>query len=152
MEKDLTRQELKHLIIDFLKDQSLCVIATCSGNIPRATTVEFFPVDTTIYILTEGGKKVENIMQNPHVSIAIHAPFAGWKNVRGLQITGIAEIGKKGANIFQEGFEAFKVRRGSQATTLPDFMSVIKVKPSKMEYIDTTLGNEHFEVKHLLQF
>ncbi len=148
MGKELSRQELEHLIIDFLKEQPLCVIATCSENMPRATTVEFFPVDTTIYILTEGGKKIENIMQNPNVSIAIHAPFTGWQNVKGLQITGIAEIGKKGSSIFEEGLEAFKMRRVSQAATLPDFMSVIKVKPSKMEYLDTTLG----KVKHPLEF
>ena len=152
MEKNLSGQELEKLIIDFLRDQSLCVIATCSENIPRASTVEFFPAGTTIYILTEGGKKIENIMQNPHVSIAIHAPFAGWQNLRGLQITGIAEIGKKGSNIFEEGLDAYKIRRGSQSATLPDFMSVVKVNPSKMEYLDTTLGNKHFKVKQLLEF
>jgi uncharacterized protein YhbP (UPF0306 family) len=140
MEKELSRQELEHKIIDFLKDQTLCMIATCSENIPRASTVEFFPLDTTIYILTEGGKKIENIMKNPNVSIAIHAPFDGWKNVRGIQITGVAEIGKKDSSIFEVGFKAFRIRRGSPAATLPDFMSVIKVKPSKMEYLDTTLG------------
>ena len=152
MEKELSRWDLEHKIIDFLKDQTLCVIATCSENIPRASTVEFFPIDTTIYILTEGGEKIQNIMQNPNVSIAIHAPVTGWKNVRGIQITGIAEIGKKGSSIFEEGLKAFRIRRGSQAATLPDFMSVIKVKPGKMEYLDTTLGDEHFKVKHLLEF
>jgi len=91
-------------------------------------------------------------MQNPNVLIAIHAPFAGWQNVRGLQITGIAEIGKKGSGIFEEGLEAFTMRRESQAATLPDFMSVIKIKPNKMEYLGTTLGNERFKVKHILEF
>lgn len=151
MKRELSRQELEHLIVDFLREHSLCVIATCSENIPRASTVEFFPIDTTIYVLTEGGLKTENITRNPHVSVAIHAPFTGWQNVRGLQITGIAEIGMQGSRIFEEGREALNRRRGKIAN-LPDFMHVIKVVPRKMEYLDTTLGNKYSTVKHTLQF
>jgi hypothetical protein len=125
------------------------VIATCSENVPRASTVEYFPIATTIYILTEGGVKIENIIHNPNVSIAIHAPFSGWQTVRGLQITGIAEIGRRGSREYEEGLEALNKRRGKTAT-LPDIMSVIKVKPSKVEYLDGALGNKGFKLRHTL--
>jgi hypothetical protein len=149
MDRELSKQELDRFIDDLLKEQSLCAIATCSDNVPRASTVEYFPIATTIYILTEGGMKIENIIHNPNVSIAIHAPFAGWKTVRGIQITGIAEIGRRGSSIYEEGLEAFNKRRG-QISTVPNIMSIIKVKPSKIEYIDTTLGNKGFKVRHTL--
>ena len=149
MERELTNQELEHLIVLLLKEQSLCVIATCSDSIPRASTVEYFPIGTTIYILTEGGVKIENISHNPNVSIAIHATFAGWQTVRGIQITGFAEIGRRGSRVYEEGLDAFSTRRG-QISTVPDIMSVIKVKPSKIEYIDTSLGNKGFKVRHTL--
>jgi len=149
MERELANQELGHLITLLLKEQSLCVIATCSDNVPRASTVEYFPIATTIYILTEGGVKIENIAHNPNVSIAIHAPFAGWQTIRGIQITGIAEIGRQGSRVYEEGLDAFSTRRG-QISTVPDIMSVIKVKPSKIEYIDTSLGNKGFKVRHTL--
>jgi hypothetical protein len=149
MERALTNQELEQLIVHLLKEQTLCVIATCSDNIPRASTVEYFPLATTIYILTEGGVKIENITHNPNVSIAIHAPFAGWQTVRGIQITGLAEIGRRGSGVYEEGLYAFGKRRG-QIGTVPDIMSVIKVKPSKIEYIDTALGNKGYKVKHTL--
>ncbi len=147
--RELSNRELEHLIVDLLKEQSLCVIATSSGSMPRASTVEYFPIGTTIYILTEGGMKIENIIQNPNVSIAIHAPFAGWQTVRGIQLTGIAEIGRRGSSVYEEGLDAFNKRRG-QIGTVPDFMSIIKVKPSKIEYIDTALGNKGFKVRHTL--
>jgi len=149
MERELNKQELEHLIVDLLKEQSLCVLATCSDNVPRASTVEYFPIGTTIYILTEGGVKIENIIHNPSVSIAIHAPFAGWQTVRGIQITGMAEIGRRGSRVYEEGLDAFCKRRG-QISTVPDIMSIIKVKPSKIEYIDTALGNKGFKVRHTL--
>ncbi len=149
MERELSKEEIEHLIVDLLQGQSLCVIATCSDNVPRASTVEYFPIATTIYILTEGGVKIENIIQNPNVSIAIHAPFAGWPTVRGIQMTALAEIGRRGSKVYEEGLDAFKNRRG-QIDTVPDIMSVIKVKPSKIEYIDAALGNKGFKVRHSL--
>jgi len=149
MERELGKQELEHLIVDLLKEQSLCVIATCSDNIPRASTVEYFPMATTIYILTEGGVKIENIVDNPNVSIAVHAPFAGWQTVRGVQITGIAEIGRRGSSVYEEGLDAFNRRRG-HIGTVPDIISIIKVKPGKIEYLDASLGNKGFKVRHTL--
>ena len=152
MDLELSRSEIERLIIELMGSCPLCVVATCSDNIPRASTVEFFPVGTTLYILTEGGKKLENIKQNPHVSIAINAAFTGWSDVKGLQITGTAEIGEEGSSIFKEGIQAYKRRRRLKSAALPDFMNVIKVKPSKMEYLDTALEGKGFKVRQTLIF
>ena len=152
MELELSRHEVEKLIIRFLETCSLCVIATCSDSIPRASTVEFFPIGTTLYILTEGGQKIKNIKKNPHVSIAIRGEFTGWSTVKGLQITGSAEIGRRGSEIFKEGLLAYKIRRRSENSGLPSFMNVIKVKPAKMEYLDTTLSGKGYKVKHLIEF
>ncbi len=149
MERELSKQELERFIVDLIRGESLCVIATCSDNVPRASTVEYFPTATTIYILTEGGRKVANIVHNPNVSIAIHAPFAGWQTARGIQITGIAEIGMKGSIVYEEGLAAFHKRR-RQTGAVPDIMSIIKVKPSKIEYLDFSLGNRGFKMRHTL--
>jgi hypothetical protein len=152
MEHVLSRQHVEKLIVRLLEACPLCVVATCSDNIPRASTVEFFPVGTTLYILTEGGKKTDNIKQNPKVSVAVHAEFTGWSDVKGLQITGLAEIGEKGSPVFNEGIRAYKRRRGQESTalSLPDFMNVIKVKPAKLEYLDATLAGKGYKVRHTL--
>jgi len=152
MEHELSLQHVEALIIRLLEACPLCVIATCSDNIPRASTVEFFPIGTTLYILTEGGKKIENLKRNSHVSLAIHAEFTGWSDVKGLQITGVAEIGERGSSIFNEGFQAYQSRRGSQnpPLSLPEFMSIIKVKPAKIEYLDASLAAKGYKVRHTL--
>lgn len=152
MEHELSRQDIEKLIVQLLEACPLCVIATCSDNIPRASTVEFFPMGTTLYILTEGGKKIENIKCNPHVSVAIHADFTGWSDVKGVQITGTAEIGGKGSSIFNEGIQAYKRRKGSQSTagSLPDFMNVIRVTPAKLEYLDAALAEKAYRVRYTL--
>jgi uncharacterized pyridoxamine 5'-phosphate oxidase family protein len=151
MRRELDSEVLERLIIELLRSAPVCVIATCSHDIPRASTVEFFPLGTTLYIVTEGGTKVQNILNNPHVSVAIHASFTGWESVKGLQITGTAELGKKGSRVFKEGLEAYRNRKGLKRAELPDFMDVVKVTPSSMEYIDFSLEEKGFNVRQLLK-
>ena len=151
MERDLESEVLEGLIMELLRSAPVCVIATCSHDIPRASTVEFFPLGTTLYIVTEGGTKVRNISTNPRVSVAIHTPFTGWESVKGVQITGTAELGKKGSRVFKEGLEAYRNRKGLKRAELPDFMDVVKVTPVSIEYIDFSLEDKGFNVRQLLK-
>ena len=88
----LTQDELKKKIIEFLEENRICTLATCSNNIPRSTPVRYRSKDLTIYILTEGGMKVKNIKENPSVSVSLCGCYSGFQSVRGLQIWGKAEI------------------------------------------------------------
>ncbi|MFZ5906379.1 MAG: pyridoxamine 5'-phosphate oxidase family protein [Nitrospirota bacterium] len=150
MSREFTQKELEDLITEFMKARATCVIATCSETMPRASTVEFFPSGLTVYILTEGGRKLENIRRNPQVSLAISDAFTNWESLRGLQITGAAEIGTKDSEIFMEGLEAYRKRRGKQNAALPDFMNVIKVIPIQIEYIDTRLARRGYPIRNIL--
>jgi general stress protein 26 len=144
--------ELESLISGFMKTQGMCVLATCDDAVPRASAVEFFPEGTTIYILTEGGRKVANIAKNNNVSAAIHTQFTGWDTIKGIQITGTAEIGRSGSKIFDEGVNAYKDRRGLKNVSIPDFMYILKITPKKIEYLDTTLKAKGLEAKHVLNY
>jgi general stress protein 26 len=150
--KEFNRKKLENMIRDFLKTQATCVIATCSDSIPRASTVEFFPAGLTIYIMTEGGRKVENIKKNPRVSIALSAPFTGWESLKGLQISGTAEIGRKGSEIFKEGIKAYEKRKGLKKISMPDFMNVLKIIPSEIDYIDAELEKKGYQIRQTLSF
>lgn len=150
MTKEFTQKGLEDLISGFLKTHPICVIATCSESMPRASTVEFFPLGLSVYILTEGGRKIENIKKNPQVSVAISDEFTDWKSLRGLQITGGAEIGTKGSAIFEEGLDAYRKRRGKKDASLPDFMNVIKIIPVQIEYIDTKLAKKGYPIRNIL--
>ncbi len=150
MPNEFRKKELEDLIARFLHTHSTCVIATCSDSLPRASTVEFFPVGLMLFILTEGGRKIENIRKNPQVSIAISDAFTDWASLRGLQMSGAAEIGTKGSMIFEEGRNAYKNRRGLKRASLPDFMNVIKVIPIQIEYIDTRLAKKGYPIRNIL--
>ena len=103
-------------------------------------------------LITEGGKKLENIRKNPGVSIALSAPFTGWKGLKGLQMSGTAEIGRKGSAIFAEGVKAYKKRKGLKKVLMPDFMNVLKIIPSQIDYIDSELEKKGYEIRQTISF
>lgn len=152
MKKEINRRKFENMICDFLKTQATCVIAICSDIIPGASTVEFFPIALTIYIITEGGRKFENIKKNPRVSIAISAPFTGRECLKGLQISGTAEIGRKGSEIFEEGIRAYKKRKGLKKVLMPAFMNMVRIVPVEIDYIDAELEKKGYEIRQTLSF
>jgi nitroimidazol reductase NimA-like FMN-containing flavoprotein (pyridoxamine 5'-phosphate oxidase superfamily) len=69
------------------------VLATSHQDVPRATPLEFFNEDLTIYILGEPGGKTTNIKRNQKVSAAIYEqPMVHHKLQKSLQIFGNAEL------------------------------------------------------------
>ena len=88
----LSKDELKKEIIRFLSENKICTIATCTNNIPRSTPVRYRSKDMTIYVYTEGGVKIKNIMENPNVSVSLYGDYSGFESVKGLQLWGRAEI------------------------------------------------------------
>jgi len=152
MKKEINRSNLEDMVCEFLKTQTTCVIATCADSIPRASTVEFFPVGLTVHIITEGGRKIENIQKNPRVSIAVSAPFTGWKSLKGLQISGTAQIGRKDSVIFEEGLKAYIKRKDLETISIPDFMTVIKIIPIEIDYIDAELEKKGYDIRQKISF
>ncbi len=109
--KKKTKAQIRKDIIDFLSttsgqidpkpDKNSCgirhrnalVLATCSGNDPRATVVEFFNDGMSIYIYGEPGGKIANIKRNPRVSAIVYEqPLDHGAFQKSLQLFGTAEL------------------------------------------------------------
>ncbi len=149
--KELPFELLEKKVFEFLDEQEMCVVATCSQGQPRASAVEFFPRGYFLYVLTEGGTKISNLQENPAISVAINGRFAGWDSVRGLQVTGLARIGLHGSDIFEEAREAYERRKGLEDIELPEGMYAVKVCPIQMEYLDTALKAEGYAARHVIR-
>lgn len=141
--KRVPPKELEKRIIQFLKEQNMCVLATCSGNVPRATPIEYHPKGTAMYFVGEPGTKLKNMKNNPNVSIGIFFPYIGWDSAKGAQITGKAKIiSKKNVAEFEEGLAAYqweKTARELGIKTFPETVELVKVEPEKIEFIDMSL-------------
>ena len=93
--------ELKQ-IEQYIKNKNVCVIATCSENKPRASTVNYVSDGFILYIVTSKKSiKHQNIKTNPNISVAIDDQ--GRRERACLQAEGVAEI--------LEGTEAEQARK-----------------------------------------
>jgi nitroimidazol reductase NimA-like FMN-containing flavoprotein (pyridoxamine 5'-phosphate oxidase superfamily) len=142
--KTIAPKDLEKWIIQFLKKQNMCVLATCGDNVPRATPVEYHSKGTTIYFVGEPGTKLENIKKNPNVSIGIFLPYTGWDSAKGAQITGKAKIiFRENLTEFKEGLAAYQWEKTAKELGLKTFpetgVELVKVEPEKIEFIDMSL-------------
>ena len=88
-----SKEELEKEIIDYLGKKHPCSLATCGKDgIPRISVVDYMNDGLTIYILSEGGRKFQNILENKNVAIGIGTSARTSQSVRGVNIQGIAEI------------------------------------------------------------
>ncbi len=152
--------ELRERIINFFKEQTMCVIATCKENVPRATPLEYFSDGMTLYISTDPGTKIENIKVNAMVSIGIfstlHPDWAGdnWKRNKGAQITGEATIlGPDDPENIRAKKEVIPWKRfvsalGWDISKLPKGL-VVKVEPKKIEYRENALMLKGYATKQV---
>lgn len=153
--KETKKDEIEKEIIDYIKGHrpqyKTCVLATSKDNIPRATPVMYYQEDLIIWISTEKRKngKVENIISNPKVSLAIFDPVDsdyGWDDTRGLQLWGKAEIitYKENASEFNHAWELADSEGALKAfgrevplDIVKNNLTYIKVKPERISFVDS---------------
>ncbi|MFX1259786.1 MAG: pyridoxamine 5'-phosphate oxidase family protein, partial [Promethearchaeota archaeon] len=130
MSKKMPEIALKKVIHDFLNKRKVLVLCTCSNNVPRATPMDFYMEKNSdnfnIYIGPSPGKKLDNIRENPIVSIGIYTPMSEGK-IQGMQITA---SGRNGLIFLKEGDQEFinaqKIVRGKRKL-------ILKIIPEKLE-------------------
>ena len=146
--KHPSREELEKEIIDYLKKKQPCSLATCGKDgIPRISVVDYKNDGLTLYIMTEGGTKLQNIRENNKVAIGIGTSTQTMRSVRGINIWGIADIFTdntpefaKGLDLFRPFLEDIEKLTGKPAQLPPGVMKLIRVTPSRMIYFHYNRG------------
>ena len=141
--KHPSKEELEQEIIDYLGKKHPCSLATCGKDgIPRISVVDYMNDGLTIYILSEGGQKFQNIQENNNVAIGIGTSTRTSLSVRGINILGIAEIFDDTTKEFAYALELFKPIIESMVDGMGDkpleipkgVITLIRVTPKKMVY------------------
>jgi len=146
----LPDDELKERICNFLKEQTMCTLSTCKGDVPRATPLEYFSEGTTLYIAPDPGTKIVNIAANPRISVGIFNdvnpdwPGGAWKRIKGVQITGEATLLTPDDPEYAHAmkvynWEPFLKARGRTRDDVPKLDRMIKVEAKKIEYSESAL-------------
>ena len=60
-------------VLKFLRENSVCCLATCSKDMPRASTMEYILIEDTIFFATSGDSiKANNLKANNNISFAAY--------------------------------------------------------------------------------
>lgn len=146
--------ELEAYMTDFLKQNNMCVLATCKGDVPRATPIEYRSKGLTLYLAGEIGEKLKNIAYNPNVSIGIYFPYTGFESAKGAQVTGKAAILPSGSDEFEAGLAAYQWEKTAKEFGLKAFpasLALIRIDPTSIELVDASLKKKGYSARQILK-
>ena len=134
--KQMTMNELKNHITDFLKERSQGSLATCVDQVPRSSPVRYYLGNNmNIYILSAGGEKFNAIEQNPRVCLLVNTDYVDFRQIKGVQIFGRAITSLQEPHLFNEAQQQCKMLE-ERKYQLHGLM-VIKVLPEEIVYLNS---------------
>jgi len=88
----MTTEELRETIEAYLAEHHAMTLATCSGDVPWATSVFYAHAGFVLYFVSSStSRHARNIAENPQVAAAINQDYDDWRVIRGVQLEGRAE-------------------------------------------------------------
>ena len=148
--KKLDEYELQKAIDDYISSKNTCTLTSGVCEFIRSTPIEYSYVNRCFYFFTEGGLKFKGILQNPNVSICIYDDYSGMVNLKGLQITGKAELISIGSDEYKELLEVKKLKF-ENINKLPVNLNLLKVYPVKFEFLNSDFKKFEVDVKQKLE-
>ncbi len=140
--------------LDILGSAEICAFATALDNKPRARAMEYAVDEAGIlYMLTEGGRKIRDVLLNKNVSLAVWDIDIVRGRIRGLTITARAEVVDPGdAKRFEEYYAIYRENIGREspdAEELPRPMKLIRAVPDSIELFDPELKKSGYAAKQV---
>ena len=85
-----------------------------------------------MWVLTEGGLKFAALRDNSHVSAAVYEPYTGFDSMKGIQITGTAQVAEPGSGEFEE-YQIHRKEKEGAGAMIPQGLYLLVIHPEKME-------------------
>ena len=157
-DREMVPLEVFHRCLETLKANQVCALATSLEAKPRVRAMEYATDDAgIIYMLTEGGRKVRDILLNPNVSLAVwqtgQSQDAGDSGLKGLTLTARAEVVDPGDSArFGDYYDKYRrhIRHETpEADMLPRTVKLVRVVPDVMELFDPSLQQQGYSSKQV---
>ena len=128
----LDPEELRELAEDYIRSNNTCALATGTGDCVRCTPIEYSWHDGSFWMFSEGGKKFIGLAANPNVCLAIFDRYDGFGTLRGMQVTGRAELVEPFSEVYL-AHAAYKKLSPEFLRKLESPMHLIRVRPTRIE-------------------
>ena len=147
VEKDRLRERME----EYINANNTCALATGAGDFVRCTPIEYAWHDQAFWMFTEGGQKFLALEKNKNVCLAIYDKYSGFGTVKGMQVSGTAEIIEPFSAEYIAA-AAFKKIPVEALKKLPEPMHLLKIKPVRIDYLDSELKKQGFSSRQQLVF
>jgi len=92
VDREMEPNELKEMILDYLKAHNTVSLATEKDGRPHAATVFYASIGLQLYFLSSPtSRHSENLSLNPRVSATINEDYSDWLAIKGIQMEGRVE-------------------------------------------------------------
>lgn len=147
----MERSELLKEIESYLAAHNTCVLATGSGNFVRATPIEYTYYKGCLYMFSEGGLKFKALCENKNVSVAIFDNYSGFSKLGGMQITARAEIIAEDDAVYNELLKLKSINPDA-LKKLGHPMHLLKIVPSRIDYLSSEMRKKGFSSRQFIEF
>lgn len=146
-----TGKSLEDELFRFLRTHTMCTLCTVDDDgAPRASPMEFWVKKPYIYLMSLKSRKLDNIARDGRVSIAVFDSFErDFSRMRGVQIFGRASIIPHGTRNYVKEFEHKGGYFGINAKKDPRYQNLIKIRPERMDLIDSRLPKDLLKTKRI---
>lgn len=138
-------------ILDDARDLTIAV--NRPDGYPQATVVSFVNDGLKIYFgCSKESQKFRNLARDDRMSATITAPYADWREIRGLSIGGRARLVDDEIELMR--VSELMLRRFPRIAEFvnigePDSVSVFRIEPEVISLLDYAKGFGHTELKSL---
>jgi general stress protein 26 len=144
-------QPTREFVLDIIdKAQDLTLATVRPDGYPQATTVSYAHDGMTLYIgVGKDSQKVQNIRQNNKVSLTINTDYDDWSHIKGLSMSGLAEIVSDPEQIRQAGdcmLKRFPQLADWASTDQAKEILFLKIEPQIVSVLDYEKGFGHTEL------
>jgi general stress protein 26 len=147
----LEREVLFAAAEEYIKANDTCALATGAGDFVRCTPIEYTYHDDAFWMFSEGGEKFIALEWNKNICLAIYDKYEGFGKLKGMQISGIAEVIEPFSKEYISAAE-YKKLPIDTLKKLPEPINLIKVIPNRIDYLNSDFMKDGFAYRQAIEF
>jgi nitroimidazol reductase NimA-like FMN-containing flavoprotein (pyridoxamine 5'-phosphate oxidase superfamily) len=147
----MKRTELLFAVEAYIQSNNTCALATGSGSFVRCTPIEYTYREGAFWFFSEGGRKFVALEMNQNVCLAIFDRYEGFGKVKGMQVSGIAEMIEPYSKEYNEAAEYKKISIEA-LRKLSHPMNLIRVIPTRIDFLNSDFKDKGCANRQFIEF
>lgn len=146
----MPKEALEQEVTAYIRENNTCTLATGTDDYIRCTPIEYSFHDGKFWMFSEGGEKFIGLEKNKNVCLAIYDRYDDFRNLKSLQIMGMAEMIEPFSEVYNAHAEYKKIPLSALEKLEPP-MNLICVTPVKIEALFSKFKKEGFSARQTLE-